>query len=125
MHRDVFPEWSPGPSHPRPIESQVDVWRIGLALPNHPTADPTAHRTLARAAMRDVLARYLDRPAGTLGLSVQPGGKPFLDFDPASTAYWCLRTMGPVGPDGQPAYLAACGGEERKCFRAPEGEKGK
>lgn len=79
MHRDVFPEWSPGPSHPRPVESQVDVWRIGLALPNHPTADPTAHRTLARAAMRDVLARYLDRPAGTLGLSVQPGGKPFLD----------------------------------------------
>ena len=80
MHRDVFPEWSPGPSHPRPIESQVDVWRIGLALPNHPTADPTAHRTLARAATRDVLARYLERPAETLVLSVQPGGKPYLDL---------------------------------------------
>ena len=80
MHRDVFPEWSPGPSHPRPVETQVDVWRIDLVLPDHPTADPTAHRALARAAMRDVLARYLDRPAGTLGLSVQPGGKPFLDL---------------------------------------------
>ncbi|MCB0592449.1 MAG: hypothetical protein H6557_16510 [Lewinellaceae bacterium] len=57
--------------------------------------------------------------------TTEGGGKPFLDFDPASTAYWCLRTMGPVGPDGQPAYLAACGGEERKCFRAPEVEKGK
>ena len=80
MHRDVFPEWSPGPSHPRPVETQVDVWRIDLVLPDHPTADPTAHRALARAAMHDVLARYLARPAETLALSVQPGGKPYLDL---------------------------------------------
>lgn len=80
MHRDISAQWSPGPSHPRAAESQVDVWRIDLALPAHPTSDPLAHRAVARAAMRDVLGRYLERPAETLSLSLQPGGKPFLDL---------------------------------------------
>ena len=31
--------------------------------------------------------------------TVEGGDKPFLNFDPATTTYWCLRTMGPVGPE--------------------------
>lgn len=27
---------------------------------------------------------------------------------PSSTAYWCLRTMKALGPDGQPATADAC-----------------
>ncbi|MCB0587811.1 MAG: hypothetical protein KDD06_21140 [Phaeodactylibacter sp.] len=55
--------------------------------------------------------------------TVEGGDKPFLNFDPATTTYWCLRTMGPVGPDGQPAHLSNCGNTKRKCFAAPEVEK--
>ncbi|MCB0612476.1 MAG: hypothetical protein H6573_09865 [Lewinellaceae bacterium] len=50
--------------------------------------------------------------------TTEGGDKPFLNFDPATTTYWCLRTMGPVGPDSQPAHLSACGNGKRNCFTA-------
>ncbi len=55
--------------------------------------------------------------------TLEGGDKPFLNFDPATTTYWCLQTMGPVGPDGRPAHTTTCGDDKRKCFREPEAEK--
>ena len=55
--------------------------------------------------------------------TLEGGGKPFLNFDPASTTYWCLCTSGPVGPDSQPAHLSTCGNTKRKCFTPLEEEK--
>lgn len=69
----------------------------------------------------DQYCRYL-RGKNAYGL-LEGGDKPFLNFDPATTTYWCLRTMGPVGPDSQPVHLSACGKEDRKCFTMPKTEK--
>lgn len=33
----------------------------------------------------------------------------------ASASYWCLKTMGPVGPDERPCHLADCR-SARGCF---------
>ncbi|HOP17542.1 MAG TPA: 4'-phosphopantetheinyl transferase superfamily protein [Gammaproteobacteria bacterium] len=120
MHRDVFAQWSPGPSNPRAAESQVDVWRIDLAPPARRYPDPIAHRAVARAAMRDLLGRYLERPAEMLALSLQPGGKPFLDLPIkfnlshcADTALLAVTPTAEVGVDverlrevGDPLRLA-------------------
>ncbi len=42
-----------------------------------------------------------------------------LDFPSSSASYWCLRTMGPVGPDGRPCHLDDCRGG-RGCFEAAD-----
>jgi len=52
--------------------------------------------------------------------TTEGGGKPFLDFDPATSTYWCLRSMGPVGPDSQPAHITTCDNERRECFAVAE-----
>jgi hypothetical protein len=39
-------------------------------------------------------------------------------FD-ASSSYWCLRTMGPAGPDDNYVHLARCL-PGRKCYVAQE-----
>ena len=36
-----------------------------------------------------------------------------------ASSYWCLRTMGPAGPDDHYAHLAKCT-PGRKCYEAPE-----
>jgi hypothetical protein len=36
-----------------------------------------------------------------------------------SSSYWCLRTMGPAGPDEHYVHLARCT-PGRKCYEAPE-----
>jgi hypothetical protein len=44
-----------------------------------------------------------------------PGEEQFYDAYDA-TAYWCLRTMKAVGPDGQPVHRDACSaGSHRGC----------
>jgi hypothetical protein len=37
----------------------------------------------------------------------------------AASSYWCLRTMGPAGPDEHYVHLARCT-PGRKCYEAPE-----
>lgn len=37
----------------------------------------------------------------------------------ASSTYWCLRTMGPAGPDEHYVHLARCV-PGRKCYSSPE-----
>lgn len=36
-----------------------------------------------------------------------------------TSSYWCLRTMGPSGPDEHYVHLARCG-PGRSCYQAPE-----
>ena len=36
-----------------------------------------------------------------------------------ASSYWCLRTMGPAGPDEHYVHLARCT-PSRKCYEAPE-----
>jgi hypothetical protein len=36
-----------------------------------------------------------------------------------TSSYWCLRTMGPAGPDDHYVHLARCV-PGRKCYEAPE-----
>lgn len=89
MYLETFPHWAPAPDRPDLVRCQVDVWRIvpsGSAqrtgssaaggLPGH-AGD--AVREFARAALDDILGRYLRRPPGALELRVHPGGKPYLD----------------------------------------------
>jgi hypothetical protein len=38
------------------------------------------------------------------------------EFPSTSAAYWCLRTMGPVGPDDGPADLDDCR-NGRSCYQ--------
>ena len=37
----------------------------------------------------------------------------------ASASYWCLRTMGPVGPDEKPCHLDDCR-SSRDCWEAAD-----
>jgi hypothetical protein len=39
------------------------------------------------------------------------------EYPSTSAAYWCLKTMGPVGPDDSPADLDDCRAG-RPCFQA-------
>jgi hypothetical protein len=39
------------------------------------------------------------------------------EYPSTSAAYWCLKTMGPVGPDDGPAELDDCRAG-RPCFQA-------
>ena len=55
--------------------------------------------------------------------TLEGGGRPFVLVDPGTTTYWCIATMGPVGPDGRPAHISTCGNEKRKCYRALESEE--
>ena len=41
------------------------------------------------------------------------------DYPSASASYWCLKTMGPVGPDDGPCHLDACR-NPRGCFEAAD-----
>jgi len=52
--------------------------------------------------------------------TLEGGGNPFLEFDPGTSTYWCLCTMGPVGPDGKPANARDCQNEKRSCYRNSE-----
>jgi hypothetical protein len=36
-----------------------------------------------------------------------------------TSAYWCLRTMGPAGPDEHYVHLSRCT-PSRSCYEAPE-----
>lgn len=55
--------------------------------------------------------------------TLEGGDRPFVLVDTGTTTYWCICTMGPVGPDGQPAHLSRCGQAGRKCFRPPDTAK--
>ncbi len=37
----------------------------------------------------------------------------------AASSYWCLRTMGPAGPDDHFVHLSSCK-PGRACYREPE-----
>jgi hypothetical protein len=39
------------------------------------------------------------------------------EYPSTSAAYWCLKTMGPVGPDDGPAALDDCR-KGRACFKS-------
>ena len=41
----------------------------------------------------------------------------YLAEDTATTGYWCLRTMGPFGPDDDAACPGTCG-PHRSCYRS-------
>jgi hypothetical protein len=41
------------------------------------------------------------------------------DHPTASASYWCLKTMGPVGPDDRPCHLADCR-RARGCWEAAD-----
>ncbi len=51
--------------------------------------------------------------------TLEGGGRPFLDFDTGSSTYWCLRTMGSIGPDDRLAHLSTCGDPKRACHQPP------
>ncbi len=38
----------------------------------------------------------------------------------ASSSYWCLRTMGPAGPDEHFVHLSQCSTPGRRCYDAGE-----
>jgi 4'-phosphopantetheinyl transferase len=78
MYREIVPSWVPAPEQPRVADGRVDVWRIPLPAPATAVARPAGRET-AGAALRDILGRYLDRPAGVVRLHQRPGGKPFVD----------------------------------------------
>ncbi len=56
--------------------------------------------------------------------TLEGGGNPFLPEDPGTTAYWCIRSMGPAGPDGRLAHISSCANPERACYQ-PESESSK
>ncbi len=61
--------------------------------------------------------RYL-RAKNAFG-GLEGGENPFLPEDPGNTTYWCIRGMGPVGPDGRPAHISTCTKEgKRDCYTA-------
>ncbi len=41
------------------------------------------------------------------------------DHPTSSASYWCLKTMGPVGPDDRPCHLADCR-SSRGCYEAAD-----
>ena len=67
------------------------------------------------------ICRYL-RGKNAYG-TMEGGGHPFLSVDPRTSVYWCLCTMGPVGPDDRPAHPSTCGKAERSCFAARPAEE--
>ncbi|HQU58315.1 MAG: hypothetical protein KDD02_01085 [Phaeodactylibacter sp.] len=64
--------------------------------------------------------RYL-RAKNAFG-TMEGGGRPFLPEDPGTTTYWCIRTMGPAGPDGRLAHISTCTQAERPCYKKTEEE---
>jgi len=89
MYREIFPHWGPPPNRPDLVHGQVDVWRIVPPAGADPTRSSAAGRLpghaadtvrrLARAALEDILGRYLGRACDVTGIRVQAGGKPYLD----------------------------------------------
>lgn len=43
----------------------------------------------------------------------------WVDSIHTTSSYWCLRTMGPAGPDDHYVHLARCT-PVRKCYEQPE-----
>lgn len=94
--------WQPGPANPSLPTRELHVWRIPLDSPAHTldtarallapdegaradrfTMDAPRRRfTLARAALRTVLARYTGRPPHDLAFTTGPHGKPALADSP-------------------------------------------
>jgi len=66
----------------------------------------------------DGYCRYL-RAKNAFG-TLEGGENPFLPEDPGTTTYWCIRSMGPVGPDGLPAHMSTCKHHSRTCYSAKE-----
>lgn len=64
-------------------------------------------------------ACYYLRGKNAYGTS-EGGGMPFLTFDPGTTTYRCICTMGPTGPDGQPVHLNLCKESSRRCYKEPK-----
>lgn len=111
--------WRPGPRLPRLARGEVHVWRADLT--SHPAAalellsdDERAraahalderrrlHWVNARAALRELLGRYLQLDPRELRLTASPNGKPSL---PGSRPFFSLSHSGPtaliaVGQDG-------------------------
>ncbi len=71
---------------------------------SQPSPDPEARCRQLRTKMMHVTADWDSHAA---------------EHPSASASYWCLRTMGPVGPDGQPCHLDDCRGG-RGCFEAAD-----
>lgn len=61
--------------------------------------------------------RYL-RAKNAFG-TLEGGDQPFLPGDPGTTTYWCIRTMGPAGPDDGLTHITNCRNEKRGCYAAP------
>ncbi|MHB9133118.1 MAG: 4'-phosphopantetheinyl transferase family protein [Armatimonadota bacterium] len=85
------PTWQHGPAHPTLAPGEVAIWRVPLAAPvprHHLNEDEQARAarfrfprdrnrfTIARAALRDVLGRYLGMAPGDVIFSYGAHGKP-------------------------------------------------
>lgn len=46
-------------------------------------------------------------------------GIAYLEANRFTEHYWCVKTMGPVGPDDRPAVPVECG-THRRCFKERE-----
>lgn len=71
-------------------------------------------------ALDTPVCRYL-RAKNPYG-SEEGGENPWYDLDRSNTIFWCVRTQGPVGPDGGYAGLPKCT-EGRRCYAAPRVEE--
>ena len=69
-----------------------------------PSPDPEARCRLLRTKMMHVTSDWESHAAG---------------HPSSSAAYWCLKTMGPVGPDEKPCHLADCR-DARGCYEAAD-----
>ena len=50
--------------------------------------------------------------------TLEGGDQSFLEVDPGTTMCWCLKTMGPVGPDEGVAHTDVCDElSGKKCFQ--------
>jgi phosphopantetheinyl transferase len=114
----VDPDWSPGPPHPILEGTEVHLWRVDLGrVPERASAilsgseheraaailSPSRRRRwiAARAALREILGRYLHTSPGALDLAQDKRGKLRLD-----------RDRGPafsLSHSGQSALCALCG----------------
>lgn len=106
-----MPDWEPGPHSLSVPDGAVDVWRVDLGAPDSgdealldPAERARAARlhfevdrrawTTARAALRDVLGRYVARPPGALRFETGAAGRPSLAWPPAGPVFNLSHTRG-------------------------------
>jgi 4'-phosphopantetheinyl transferase len=148
-------DWDPGPQQPLLEASEIHVWRIGLGLSQgerehlarflvpeeHEKADRfrfDRHRhrfTVARAALREILSRYLGAEPGAIVFEVGEHGKPrlgdsaaglgvcFNATDSSDLALVAVTRHAEVGVDLEQMVPERAGGKlAKRFFSATEAE---